>query len=1437
MQQFSTSTDVTNTALTSQGSAMREQSEYAKSLESRLNRLSNSGVSLSESLGSALLTDSIVVFTETVADIADASSEVVSFVGLLAPTIGTLTTALALLSPRFRTAIADMVVFKGAAGGVTISTKAMTASLRTLATATGIGLVFAGVGFGIEKLISIMGDSIRRNEEFQKSQETSLDSLATQKSTINDLVSEYEKLSNIDRNIGQEERYVELQNQLATLLPHIKQGEDERGNAIIANSEHVREHIELLEEQLAYQQRLSSETAEATITTSESDIGTAEDKIAKYQEKIAKEQEKQQKLIDQGRIDAAGVVSKEIDKWNRKINDQYDIINEGQEKIASAFQATAQQIINVNEIDLSEDDVSWIGQMAEDARMSKPEIEELSNQVSELRDKLSTEISLQGLSSEQVGIISSMTTNLEYGAIEWDKYRDALQATGIDSDRLTNILGYLRNSEDELAESAKDAEVDIRTMSPTFNELGEIIGWVNGQIDDSTDMMDENGEAIKDWSERISEAKDNFSELAKIAVEMAKAGELDQAATLMQKDAYEALSNEVSPLNGLLETLAEGKALSAAEAMELINKEEALAEAISFENGVIKVNEDAVKKLRDQKVAGYTDMQKSVIAEAQQTAVATAQNLKNYGIEIQAIQTLADAKARVAQLELERRKSFAKDYTDEMGLLPNDALNRSMGRIVREEIDTTIDNFEGVIDLQKQVESLSGMIESGLTQVGTSAEKMSSSSDKAKKSAKDSKASLEESTFVADAYARVLEELNSKIAILNNLHNDQAKHSKSYRDSLQKEIKLLQQKQKLLEQQAKSLRSQIKSGNIAQYGILTDSTEVTLPSSGSAQSSKVASGGSNSATIWNFFKSKGFTDNVVAGIMGNLQLESGLSPTALNKSSGAFGIAQWLGSRKSSLQNYARSTGGNMNSLSTQLNFLWNELNGSEKRTMNWLQSNQGASASTVAHMFDKLFERSEGTHVPQRQKYANNFLNQYAGSGGSYQASSDVTDAAKDRINAQNEASRAEAQRQQAVFQAESDLLGLNQEISGINDLIEDLRYQILESHLAEFDWLKKKLTDDLSRIDYQQLLAGDGTTKWMKLQLEREEILKKQRGHDQDALKFLKNQLKTNKDLTKAQKARLDEEIIDRTNQLWDMEQEILNARLEMADQIIETYNEALRIQKDASVKAIDDLIEAIDKELNEADWNKKLRDQQKERQEILDEMTSLAIDDSDSAKKRKAELEKLLQEADQSLDDMLTERETDLRKESLTNERDEIESHYDDLINDEKRLAKMRTDIVNGSTRQIQKDLRNFQKDFAKNAGDIGKSVVNNILSSINSANTYLGGAKAVKTASFDTGGWYTGSFSGGIPATLHEKELVLNKQDTSNLLKTIDWTRGLVRDMNSLNSPSFATGSSGVGSNDLTVVFNIDKVEGGKAGADDLIGRSIEGFEKLGFKFKG
>ena len=55
----------------------------------------------------------------------------------------------------------------------------------------------------------------------------------------------------------------------------------------------------------------------------------------------------------------------------------------------------------------------------------------------------------------------------------------------------------------------------------------------------------------------------------------------------------------------------------------------------------------------------------------------------------------------------------------------------------------------------------------------------------------------------------------------------------------------------------------------------------------------------------NYFISQGWKDFQAAAIVGNLMQESNLKPTAVNPNSGAYGIAQWLGSRLTALKTQA----------------------------------------------------------------------------------------------------------------------------------------------------------------------------------------------------------------------------------------------------------------------------------------------------------------------------------------------------------------------------------------------------------------------------------------------------------------------------------------------------------------------------------------------------
>ncbi|MEU4311618.1 phage tail tip lysozyme [Nocardia sp. NPDC024068] len=101
------------------------------------------------------------------------------------------------------------------------------------------------------------------------------------------------------------------------------------------------------------------------------------------------------------------------------------------------------------------------------------------------------------------------------------------------------------------------------------------------------------------------------------------------------------------------------------------------------------------------------------------------------------------------------------------------------------------------------------------------------------------------------------------------------------------------------------------------------------------------------------------TPEQAAGILGNLQVESGFDTGAYNPNEGAIGLAQWLGGRRENLEAFAAGREGGVTSWENQIDFMMHELNTSESGAYNRLKST--SSAGEAAAVFDQYYERSSG--------------------------------------------------------------------------------------------------------------------------------------------------------------------------------------------------------------------------------------------------------------------------------------------------------------------------------------------------------------------------------------------------------------------------------------------------------------------------------------------
>lgn len=165
----------------------------------------------------------------------------------------------------------------------------------------------------------------------------------------------------------------------------------------------------------------------------------------------------------------------------------------------------------------------------------------------------------------------------------------------------------------------------------------------------------------------------------------------------------------------------------------------------------------------------------------------------------------------------------------------------------------------------------------------------------------------------------------------------------------------------------------------------------------------------NELTIYSYLKAKGLSEYGIAGLMGNLFAESGLSPKNLQNSyesvlnmndnayvtavdngsytnfvrdKAGFGLAQWTyWSRKQALLDFARSVGKSIGDLQMQLDFLWKELSESYSGVLAVLRTATSVleASNAVLLNYERPANQSEGVQK-KRAGYGQKYYDQFAG-------------------------------------------------------------------------------------------------------------------------------------------------------------------------------------------------------------------------------------------------------------------------------------------------------------------------------------------------------------------------------------------------------------------------------------------------------------------------
>lgn len=157
--------------------------------------------------------------------------------------------------------------------------------------------------------------------------------------------------------------------------------------------------------------------------------------------------------------------------------------------------------------------------------------------------------------------------------------------------------------------------------------------------------------------------------------------------------------------------------------------------------------------------------------------------------------------------------------------------------------------------------------------------------------------------------------------------------------------------------------------------------------------------------VWNFFINNGFSKAATAGIMGNIQAESGFIVDRKQSGGPAAGLFQWenyntKSGRWASLNSYATARGKSWTDVGMQLEFALSEMSNAfstysgkgghgtynNGQAWGWAEKislerfKAETDVGTATEMFERCFERASIPHMANRKQYAQGYYNLYVG-------------------------------------------------------------------------------------------------------------------------------------------------------------------------------------------------------------------------------------------------------------------------------------------------------------------------------------------------------------------------------------------------------------------------------------------------------------------------
>ncbi|MWV44977.1 hypothetical protein GRF59_15245 [Paenibacillus sp. HJL G12] len=261
-------------------------------------------------------------------------------------------------------------------------------------------------------------------------------------------------------------------------------------------------------------------------------------------------------------------------------------------------------------------------------------------------------------------------------------------------------------------------------------------------------------------------------------------------------------ADDVKTLNQTIDKLNKGQSLNSEEVYDLVKKYPELAGHVKKTTEGWKLELDAIKNLRKDKIKFANEDIEAQKKNSLNTLNESLKRIKIYGLELQTINNIQDAKKEINKLN-DTTNPLLKDESYLGGLeniganskhgSPFSDWNRQLNDSRKQSASEAKSLLQGYVDSQEKIEK----------QMNDLLLSMSNDDfgigEESKKNNKELNDSFSETNEILTATQKRLREIQTELEKLNNKRSKIKKGSEEYRKSLQEEIKLLKEQKNLYE--------------------------------------------------------------------------------------------------------------------------------------------------------------------------------------------------------------------------------------------------------------------------------------------------------------------------------------------------------------------------------------------------------------------------------------------------------------------------------------------------------------------------------------------------------------------------------------------------------------------------------------------------------------